>query len=124
MSETKKGKYAEGFNDWLTKFFRELVKMYPQNQDFKNIKNQLLVMSQSPKYELPIQYFEQYLSPYRQHLRNKDEKFFLSFDLKGTGIEYFEYIKELWKISNNETKQVMWKYFNIFDKLSEKYHSI
>ena len=119
-----KGKYAEGFNDWLTKFFRELIKMYPQNQDFKNVKNQLVMISNSPKYELPIQYFNTYLSPYLQHLRERNEQFFMEFDLKGTGIEYFEYIKDLWKIADDNTKETMWKYFTIFDKLSEKYHSV
>ena len=117
-----KGKYAEGFNDWLIKFFRELRKMYPQNKDFISYLNQLKVISQSPKYELPIQYFENYVSQYRDHLRSRNEKFFLEFDLSGTNIEFLNYVKDLWKVADEITKNTMWKYFLIFDKLSEKYN--
>lgn len=119
-----KGKFAEGFNEWLIKFFRELVKMYPKNSDFKEAKTQVMVIAQTPQYELPIQYFEQFLSPFRDHLKTKNEKFFLEFDLQGTQIEYLNYVKELWLIADDNTKETMWKYFMIFDKLSEKYHQM
>lgn len=118
------GKYAEGFNDWLIKFFKELVKMYPDNKDFKNIKTQIMLVSQSPGYELPIKNFGTYITPFREHLRNKNEKFFLEFNLEDTEISYFNYIKDLWTNANKETKETMWKYFFIFDKLTEKYHSL
>ena len=124
MSTSAKGKFAESFNDWVIKFFRELIKMYPQNQDFKNAKNQMMITAQSPKYELGIQYFEQYIGVYRKHLREKNEKFFLEFDLKGTTMEYFNYVKDLWLIADDDTKKTMWNYFTIFDKLSEKYSSL
>lgn len=117
-----KGKYAEGFNDWLIKFFRELRKMYPKNNHFLNILNQLKVISQSPKYEMPIQYFEKYVGSYRDHLRTRNEKFFLEFDLSGTNIEFLNYVKDLWKVADDSTKETLWKYFLIFDKLSEKYN--
>jgi hypothetical protein len=118
-----KSKFAEGFNDWLIKFFREIIKMYPQNADFKAVKAQLMTIAATPQYELPIQYFEKYLSPFRTHLRERNEKFFLEFDLSNTGIEYLNYVKDLWKIADDNTKETMWKYFTIFDKLSEKYNS-
>ena len=119
-----KQKFAEGFNDWLVKLFRELVKMYPQNKDFKNAKNEITILSQSPQYEMIIQYYEEYVSPYRQYLRNRDEQFFLEFDLASTKMEFLNYLKDLWKCADNETKETLWKYFQIFDKLSEKYHSL
>ena len=118
-----KSKYAEGFNDWLIKFFRQLIKMYPKNTHFKDAKNQVMVVSQTPQYQLPIQYFEKYIGPYREHLRTKNEKFFLEFDLTGTGMEYMNYVKELWLVADDTTKATMWQYFTIFDKLSEKYNN-
>lgn len=124
MSSSVKGKYAEGFNDQLVKFFRELCKMFPQNKDFKNAKNELMILSQSPKYELAIQYYEQYVGLYREHLRTRNENFFLEFDLESTELSSLNYIKDLWKVANDNTKETMWKYFLIFDKLAEKYHSL
>lgn len=137
-----KGKFAEGFNDWLIKFIRELCKMYPTNKHFKDAKNKLMILSQSPQYELPIQNFEKYIGPFRQHLREKNEQFFLDFDLKNTkttfdieskkmgfnfkntNMDFLNYIKDLWKVADNNTKETIWKYFSIFDKLSEKYTQV
>ena len=119
-----KGKFAEGFNDWLIKFIRELCKMYPTNQHFKEGKNKLMVLSQSPQYELPIQNFEKYIGPFRHHLRERDEKFFLEFNLENTKMGFLNYVKDLWQVADNNTKETMWKYFSIFDKLSEKYNQV
>ena len=106
-----KEKYAESFNDWLVKFFRELIKMYPSNYHFKDAKTQIMLVSQTPQFQLPITYFEKYLSPYRDHLYDKNEKFFLEFDLTGSGIEYLNYVKDLWQVADDRTKETMWKYF-------------
>lgn len=123
IETTKQHKFAEAFNEWVIKFFRELIKMYPSNQDFKMAKSKLTVLSQSPQFEMPIQLFEKYISEYREHLRTKNDQFFLEFDLSGTSMDFLNYVKDLWKSANQSTKDTMFKYFIIFDKLSEKYHS-
>lgn len=119
-----KGKYAEGFNIQLINLFKELTQMYTENKDFKLVKNQIMILSQTNTYELPIQTFELHISPFREHLRNKNDDFFLEFDLSSTPISELNYIKEIWKTVGKDTKNAMWRYFIILDKLAEKYHSI
>lgn len=119
-----KGKYAEGFNTQLVNLFKELAKMYPTNKDFKLIKHQIMILSQTNTYELPIQAFELHMSPYRLHLKQKNDEFFLEFDLKNTPLSDLNYLKEIWKTTDDTTKNAMWRYFTILDKLSEKYHQI
>ena len=98
--------------------------MYPKNKDFKLIKNQIMMLAQTNTYEIAIQTFELNISLYRNHLRTKNEKFFLEFNLSGTPLSDLNYLKEIWKTVDDKTKDAMWRYFLILDKLSEKYHSI
>lgn len=118
-----KGKYAEGFNTQLINLFKELIKMYPKNKDFNQIKNQIMILSQTA-YEIPIQTFELHVSIYRNHIQNKNDKFFMEFNLQGTPLSELDYLKNIWKIADTNTKDAMWRYFIILDKLSEKYNSL
>ena len=118
-----KGKYAEGFNTQLINLFKELTKMYPKNKDFKLIKSEIMILAQTA-YEIPIQTFNIHISPCRDHLRNRNEKFFLELNLSGTPLSELNYLKEIWKTVDDLTKDSMWRYFLILDKLSEKYNSL
>ena len=42
-------------------------------------------------------------------------------NLKGTTIESFEYVKNVWKDASDENKKTIWKYFQVLNKLTEKY---
>ena len=118
-----KGKYAEGFNTQLINLFKELTKMYPTNKDFKLIKSQIMILAQTSTYEIPVQTFELNISCYRDQIRTKNEDFFLKFDLTGTPLSDLNYLKEIWTTVDEATKNAMWRYFFILDKLSEKYHT-
>lgn len=118
-----KGKYAEGFNSQLINLFKELTKMYPANNDFKLCKSQVMILAQTATYEIPVQTFEINISHFRDHLRTRNEAFFLEIDLTDTPLSDLNYLKEIWKTVDNKTKDAMWRYFLILDKLSEKYHS-
>ena len=48
---------------------------------------------------------------------DNDKDALLEFDLESTELSSLNYIKDLWKVANDSTKETMWKYFLIFDKL-------
>ena len=120
----QKGKYAEGFNTQLINLFKELTHMYPDNKDFKLIKNQVQILSQTLTYEIPIKTYEINIATCRDHLKNRNEQFFLQFNLENTPLQQLNYLKDIWKSIGEETKNAMWRYFFILDKLSEKYHTL
>jgi len=122
MTELK-GKYAEGFNVQLINLFKELNRMYPDNNDFKLVKYKIQILSQTSTYEIPIKTYEVHIgSTYRHHLVNRNENFFLNFNLQNTPLKDLDYLKKIWESINDQTKNTMWRYFIILDKLSEKYH--
>ena len=123
VSKVIRQKYAEGFNSQLINLFKELTLMYPDNKDFKYILTQIRLIS-STTFELPIQTYEMNFKDYRTHLNEKNENFFLEFNLQNTPLKDLDYLKEIWKTTSDKTKQAMWRYFFILDKLSMKYHGL
>ena len=122
-SKIIKQKYAEGFNSQMINLFKELTLMYPDNKDFKYILTQVRLISNTT-YELPIQTYEMNFKPYRDHLNQRNEQFFLEFNLQNTPLKDLDYLKEIWKTTTDKTKDAMWRYFVILDKLSMKYHGL
>ena len=114
--------YINAFNKQLLNLLTEISKQYPDNLNLKSLKNSLfLLVKTSPSKPISVYYDKVY--KYNNEITNEDEKFFLCFNLKGTLLEEFEYIKNIWKTSNEKNKKIMWTYFKVFNKLVEKHYS-
>ena len=79
-----------------------------------------------------LELFQVHIYPYKQKITNKDESFFLDNDFSEHQIgdgnnEKFTSIvnklKQYWHEMSTNTKENIWKYFNVFIILSERYYS-
>lgn len=110
------------FKDALVKFFDELISQFPEEGDL--IVMRILLADQLPITEV-MDYFITDLLPVKDIVKSKDEAFFLNnttgfFDkLSGKKVNHF---KKLWrKIDDKEDKEIIWKWFNSFLCLTERY---
>ena len=111
--------FVDAFNKQMLNLLTDLSKIYPDNLHLKSVKNSLfLLIKTSPRKPITTYYTEVYV--YKDKIDNEDEDFFLNFNLKGTILEEFDYIKEIWKEATIENKNILWKYFKVFNKLAEK----
>lgn len=116
-------KILDVFNMQLMKFLTEICKMYPENRDFKALKGQIRSSSLIDN-KLSIKMFYEYVvKDYKEQVLQKNEEFFLNFDVSGTELESLNYIKTIWKDSNEETKNAVYKYVLLLTKLCSKYYS-
>lgn len=109
------------FNKKLMDFVKEIIEIYPDNRDFKSMRSQLrLVISSSET--LPIEKYKKYVSDvYADNIKTRNEDFFLKLDLTGTPFASFNYLKDMWKVTSDNTKNAMWKYVELLTALSNKY---
>ena len=109
------------FNKKLMEFLKEIIEMYPMNKDFKSMRTQLRIIMNNLE-SVPIEKFKKYVTlKYKKYIIEKNEDFFLELNLSGTPFESFNYLKDMWKTTSEQTKNAMWKYINLLTKLSEKY---
>ncbi len=115
--------YIEAFNRQIINLLKELSHIYPNNGDLKELKNEIFLLTKTfPKKIIHIYYKSLY--PYNEYISNEDETFFIDMDLKGTTIESFEYVKHVWENASDENKKIIWKYFQVLNKLTEKYYNL
>ena len=129
MSEVKStpGNFTKayaGFNKIIDQFLDNLIKILPNNNDLKVFKSKLnqLRFAQPSAAKLLLKTFASKLVKYKEHILNKDEKFFTE-DLKVDNNHLADAIKikELWKTSLTENnKENVWKYFFIMTKMATK----
>jgi hypothetical protein len=116
-------KILETFNTQLMKFFAELCKLYPDNRDFKAIKGQIRTGLNLDK-KLAVKMFHEYVvKEFKEKILQKDEEFFLNFDVSGTDLESLNYIKNIWRDANEDVKNAVYKYILLLTRLCDKYFS-
>lgn len=120
-STSRKNMIITVFNKKLMEFIKEIIEMYPDNKDFKSMRAQLrMIMSSSET--LPIEKFKKYVAiQYRDNIDSRNEDFFLKLDLSGTPFASFNYLKNMWENTSDNTKNAMWKYIELLTKLCDKY---
>ena len=117
-------KIADTFNTQLMKFFTEICKMYPDNRDFKAIKGQIRT-SITIDSKLAIKmFYECVVKDYKEQILQKDEEFFLNFDVSGTELESLNYIKTIWREADDSTKDAVYKYVRLLTMLCDKFYSL
>lgn len=111
------------FKNKVVSFLDELIEQFPEESDF--IIARIFLKDQIPT-ETIILTFIKNIMPYKEQIKDRDEMFFLNSDIALFGEvnkEKVNNLKLLWKSSrlDNEDKEVMWKWFDIFIFLAEKY---
>lgn len=121
----KQLKILEIFKINYIRFFTDLIDIFPEEEDLIYIR--VLLTSQIPVSTVMDIFIESIL-PIKDMVVRRDENFFLEkcnlFDeLDGTKVVHF---KKLWSSPNldDETKDVMWKYFDVLIGLTENYVNI
>lgn len=107
-------------------FINELCALFPQNNEILLFREKYnLVKSANSK--LIVEYFVQYIYPFKTKIMDQDVSFFLDGggqdELKDkSGLKFRDNIKKLWITEmSDENKEIIWKYFKIFVILCEKY---
>lgn len=107
-------------------FINELSNIFPNNGEITLLKEKYFLI-RSANSKLILEYFVQFVFPFKNQIVNQDEKFFLlgggQEEIKHTsGLKFRDNIKNLWinKMSD-ENKEIIWQYFKMFIILSEKY---
>ena len=114
------------FLQQLDNFINELCTIFPNSKDILVFREKYF-MVKSANSKLVIEYFIQYIYPFKQIILKEDENFFLDGggqdEIKdNSGLKFRDNIKTLWiSEMSNENKEIIWKYFKIFIILCEKY---
>ena len=110
----------------IDNFIDELCKIFPESKDIL-ILSEKYKMLKSINSKLIIDYIILYIYPHKNKINEKDESFFLDGggqdEIKDTsGLKFRDNIKTLWiNEMSDENKEIIWKYFNLFILLCEKY---
>lgn len=110
----------------IDNFLNELCTIFPDNGEIL-LLNEKYILIKSANSNLVIEYFLEFIYPFKNQIISEDEKFFISGggqeDIKNnSGLKFRDNIKKLWiSEMSDENKVIIWKYFKIFILLSEKY---
>ena len=110
----------------MTNLINELTSTYPNDKEMMIFKEKYNMLK-SINSQLIIDYFIQYIYPYKELIKNENENFFLEGggqeELNDkNGLRLRDNLKELWTNQmKDENKKVVWKYFKTFILLIDKY---
>ena len=114
------------FNQKFEEFIKDMIAVFPHDKDFKMMKNSfnLLKMADDKK---PFEIFAKYSPRFEEPVKNRDESFFLSSSYddirtQETNLtdELIDKLKSYWRNLNEENKDTIWKYLDVFFKLKTK----
>jgi hypothetical protein len=137
MSSTK---FYELFNNKLNDFLLDLIKTFPEDKDFKIVRNSIKIILLSDKQKgTPQRLFNMGLNDtYRNNIATRNEEFFMEADytdiiqnqeiLSGNNGDTEDIIndkiikklKGYWKGLKEENRDIVWKYFDILIKINDK----
>lgn len=121
MSANKK--WITVFNQKFEEFIKDLILIYPDDKDFKLMKNSfnLLKLADDKK---PFEMFCRFGGGFEEPVKNRDEKFFLTNDYKDISAqesnltqELISKLKKYWSDLTEDNKDTIWRYLEVFFKL-------
>ena len=111
------------FNKTINKFLEELQKILPGEKDIPIFQSQIDVTLMFDESKV-LKSFIQFVSPYKQQIIDKDEKFFLgdNVEIEKDYMSQAIHLTDLWKNKlSNENKLIVWKYFQVLVILADKH---
>lgn len=128
-------KFYTIFNTKITEFLNDLIRLFPDDADFKMYKTAISLAKLADE-KKPLQYYKKFVTDeYKEHIRNKNDKFFLDHDYKEIlsdselssninsgdfSSQIVDRLKGYWSQISDENKEIVWNYFTLFLKISEK----
>lgn len=125
------------FNNQLKSLIEDLIYIFPDDTKLLLFKEKFgLVKSANPS--LIINYFFQYVYPYKKEILNKDDSYFNESDGVNNINDFFKENNELkeneyaplsyiltlhnkWNDLNETNREVVWKYLNVLIVLTERW---
>ena len=113
----------KSFQTQLIKFFDELIEQFPLEGDLVAIR--IFLKDQIP-IETTMIHFINKILPLRDYIIKKDESFFLDnndlfIDISKDKVNHF---KKLWPKLDNCDKDTVWKWFDIFIIICDRYKKL
>lgn len=110
----------------VIEFLDELIEQFPHETDL--VIGRIFIKDRITSEQL-IHRFIQHVIPYKQHILDKNDTFFLqnSSELFGSSsLHKGTHLKKIWKSSqlDEEDRQIIWDYFKAFIMLCEKYSEL
>jgi hypothetical protein len=128
-------KFYTIFNTKISEFLNDLIRLFPDDADFKMYKTAISLAKLADE-KKPLQYYKKFVTEeYKEHIRNKNDKFFLDHDYKEIlsdselsndinsgdfSSQIVDRLKGYWSQISDENKEIVWNYFTLFLKISEK----
>ena len=137
--QTKHRKIVKIFKNLCVEFIDNLYELLPDNCDLLLVKTLLASLSTfGVSDEMLISNFTSKGLPYKDKIKNRDEKFFLEHSDslicqeitnqqdKSLASEKVKYFSDIWKSGNidDEDKCNIWKFMDRFVELSEQYKKL
>ena len=113
------------FNILVLQFNDDLIKTFPEENDFKVSKNAILLLKRTNPRKL-LELFKEHFDAYREPISIRDERFFLTNDYRNLDVTnsfmlLVDKLKRLWARLDNDNKTKIWNYFDTFFKLIDKF---
>jgi len=127
-------KYYTIFNNKVIEFLNDLIRIFPNDADFKMYKNALSLVKLADE-KKPLEFYKIFMNDeYKANINNKNEKFFLDHDYNeilnseelsneldgNVNNKIVNKLKGYWNELSTENKEIVWNYFTLFLKISEK----
>ena len=119
-------KFYTIFNTKITEFLNDLIRLFPDDADFKMYKTAISLAKLADE-KKPLQYYKKFVTEeYKEHIRNKNDKFFLDHDYKEIlsdselsneinsgdfSSQIVDRLKGYWSQISDENKEIVWNYF-------------
>ena len=123
--------YLSTFTNYIQEFINKLSDYYPEDTDFSNFKTYMLILKKTNPRKI-VEIFDTYCLKYRSEIQNKNESFVLTTDFtkdnivieniinKNNAFDIMTKIKTYWKEMDEDMKNNIWMYLNLFLMLSDK----
>ena len=128
-------KFYNIFNTRIIEFLNDLIILFPNDSDFKMYKTAINLVKLADN-KKPLQYYKKFVTDeYKEHINNRNDKFFLEHDYSeiindnelnsevgdsDISSKIVNRLKGYWSSLSDDNKVIVWDYFTLFLKISEK----
>jgi hypothetical protein len=128
-------KFYNIFNTKIIEFLNDLIILFPNDSDFKMYKTAINLVKLADN-KKPLQYYKKFVTDeYKEHINNRNDKFFLEHDYSeiindnelnsevgasDISSKIVNRLKGYWSSLTDDNKVIVWDYFTLFLKISQK----
>ena len=128
-------KFYNIFNTKIIEFLNDLIVLFPNDSDFKMYKTAINLVKLADN-KKPLQYYKKFVTDeYKEHINNRNDNFFLEHDYSeiindselnsevgasDISSKIVNRLKGYWSSLSDDNKVIVWDYFTLFLKISEK----